>query len=622
LLMDNHFNNVQNNLSRMLDDNFIVKTVMDHSSDSIYFKDTDGRFAYVNQIKAMHNGIHDPMEMIGKTDFDFFSKSDAEKIANQEKQIIETGKAIINLTEKLVRMDGQTSWASVSKSPIYDRNKEIVGIFGISRDITEAEKAKDDLVYNENKFRIMIENISEIIEIIDINGKVKYISPNSQKVMDWTYEEMINQSCFQFIHPDDQKMILIKFEEIVKRPGATSFVEFKAMNRDGSYKSLELCGVNLMENKYIEGILVNYHDISERKMQEDKIRFLSYHDVLTNLYNRSFYEEEKLRLDTDRQLPFSIIMGDVNGLKLTNDAYGHAEGDKLLIEVARILRMCCRKEDIIARVGGDEFCVLLPQTDSSAAQNICTRIYEVCGKHSNGSRIRKYRPSISLGHATKTEKDQSIDRVIKAAEDFMYRRKLLERDTTHSSIINSIQATMHEHTNETEEHSDRMIKLSLNLGKVLGLADEQLLELDLLSRLHDIGKICIDDNILSKPGKLTDDEWTKVKQHPEVGFRIAQASAELIRISHLILSHHERWDGTGYPQGLSGHDIPFLSRIVSIIDAYDAMTQDRPYRKALSKETAINEIINNANKQFDPQIARIFVEQVLEESWEEKPQSD
>ena len=198
----------------------------------------------------------------------------------------------------------------------------------------------------------------------------------------------------------------------------------------------------------------------------------------------------------------------------------------------------------------------------------------------------------------------------------MYHKKLLEHNTTHSSIIDSIQATMHESSNETEKHSDRMIKLSIDLGAALGLSDEQLLELDLLSRLHDIGKICIDESILSKPGKLTEVEWAKVKRHPQVGYKIAQASTELVQISEFILSHHERWDGNGYPQGLSGTDIPLLSRVIAIIDAYDAMTQDRPYRKAMPKEYAINEIIDNADKQFDPQIARVFIEQVLHEPWE------
>ena len=193
----------------------------------------------------------------------------------------------------------------------------------------------------------------------------------------------------------------------------------------------------------------------------------------------------------------------------------------------------------------------------------------LCKNYKSTKSKKTFRPSISLGHATKDNPNQSIDQVIKDAEDYMYRRKLIEHNTTHGAIIDSIQTTLYEHNNDTEEHSDRLIKLSIKLGMAMGLSDKQLLELDLLSRLHDIGKICIDDNILSKPGKLTEDEWTKVKKHPEVGYKIAQASIELVKIAKYILNHHEHWDGNGYPQGLSGDEIPLLSRIISIIDAYD-----------------------------------------------------
>jgi HD-GYP domain-containing protein (c-di-GMP phosphodiesterase class II) len=186
----------------------------------------------------------------------------------------------------------------------------------------------------------------------------------------------------------------------------------------------------------------------------------------------------------------------------------------------------------------------------------------------------------------------------------------------HSSLISSIRATMNERSHETDEHSERMIHLSVAVGKNLQLSAEQLFELDLLSRLHDIGKISIEEYILSKPGQLTTNEWSKVKLHPEVGCRIAQSSPDLIGIAYYILCHHERWDGNGYPQNLSGENIPLLSRIISIVDSYDAMTQDRPYRKAMSKNEAIAEIKVQSGSQFDPTLARIFVEDVLGLLWE------
>jgi len=193
----------------------------------------------------------------------------------------------------------------------------------------------------------------------------------------------------------------------------------------------------------------------------------------------------------------------------------------------------------------------------------------------------------------------------------MYRRKLLEHSSLHSSIISSIKTTMFEKSNETEEHAERLAQLSKELGKVIGVNEEDLILLELVATLHDIGKVSIDGNILTKPGKLNKEEWAEIKKHPEVGQRIAQTVPELRPISQYILCHHERWDGKGYPQGLVGEDIPVLSRIIAIVDSYDAMTQDRAYSKAMTKEAAIEEIIKNAGTQFDPEIARAFVEKVL-----------
>ncbi|HEY8395532.1 MAG TPA: HD-GYP domain-containing protein, partial [Bacilli bacterium] len=190
---------------------------------------------------------------------------------------------------------------------------------------------------------------------------------------------------------------------------------------------------------------------------------------------------------------------------------------------------------------------------------------------------------------------------------------LLQRESSHSSIISSITATMYAKSQETEEHAERIKKLAQMVGKKIGLQQEQLDELALIATLHDIGKVGIDEKILSKPGKLTKDEWKEMKKHPEIGYRIAMASPDLVSVADYILSHHERWDGKGYPRGLKGKEIPLLARIISITDAYDAMRSDRPYRKALTKEEALQEIKNNAGTQFDPEFAEFFVNMMREE---------
>lgn len=341
-----------------------------------------------------------------------------------------------------------------------------------------------------------------------------------------------------------------------------------------------------------------------RKKFEEKILFLSYHDQLTGLYNRRFMEEEIRRLDTPRQLPVSVIVGDVNGLKLTNDVFGHRAADLLLKKAAEIIKESCRREDIIARWGGDEFVILLPRTDMKAAEEIVRRSKNKCALDSEGP----VQVSIALGYATKNKAEENIWQVLKEAEEWMYRHKLLQSKGYRNAVISFLKATLFEKSMETEEHAERLREISLKIAKGLGLSAKQMDELELLAVLHDIGKVAIKESILLKPGPLTEKEWEEMKKHPEIGCRIAQNTPELAFIAEYILCHHERWDGRGYPSGLKGEEIPLLSRILAVADAFDAMTNDRPYRKAISREEALVELERNAGTQFDPEVVSAFIE--------------
>ncbi|NLS45413.1 MAG: diguanylate cyclase [Firmicutes bacterium] len=344
-------------------------------------------------------------------------------------------------------------------------------------------------------------------------------------------------------------------------------------------------------------------DIAEIRDKEAQIRHLSFNDRLTGLYNRTYFEEQLQKMGKANRLPISIIIGDVNGLKMTNDAFGHGEGDKLLKRTAQILRESCRPGDIISRYGGDEFAIILPETPYNSVIKVCERINELC-KNDCGVQVPT---GISLGYATKSSAEEDIKSIIKDAEDMMYRHKLTERRNIRNSIIRSLEASLYKKNLETKERASRLAKTAIRIGMELGLTRNELKNLGLLVRLHNIGKIAVDERILNKQGTLTEKERAEIKKHCEIGYRIAESSQILSDIAEYILAHHEHWNGQGYPYGLKGEEIPLLSRILSIADAFDAMTNDRPYRKAMDKKSAINELQRCSGKQFDPRLVEIFI---------------
>lgn len=376
----------------------------------------------------------------------------------------------------------------------------------------------------------------------------------------------------------------------------------------GKYGVFQTASVNINnfseeDIELLEILLSHATEAINRIKTEDKIKHITFHDSLTGLYNRAFFEEELKRLDVSRQLPFTIIMGDVNGLKLTNDTFGHHKGDMLLKKVADSLKASCRVEDVIARWGGDEFIIFLYKTDHKEAEKIVKRIKEGFLKDKSGP----VPISVSLGIATKNDSSIETNEILRKAEERMYRNKLLESSSTRNAIIASLQKTLLEKSYETEEHTKRMQILAADFGNFLSLNESTLNELILLATLHDIGKISIPEKIILKESKLTDEDWKSIKRHPEIGYRIALSSPDLAIVADGILTHHEWWNGKGYPRSLRGEEIPFVSRIIAIIDAYDTMINGRNYKEPVSQEEAIGELERFAGIQFDPELVKRFV---------------
>jgi len=296
----------------------------------------------------------------------------------------------------------------------------------------------------------------------------------------------------------------------------------------------------------------------------------------------------------------------VNGLKLVNDSFGHAVGDQLLKKVAELLKNSCRQDDIISRIGGDEFVVIFPKSDASEVETIVNRIQEQTSRE----KVESLDISISFGWAAKLTEEEDIREVLKRAEDHLYKKKLFESPSMRSKTIHTIIHTLHEKNKREEAHSRRVSEFCEKLGNALNLPDGEVKELRSVGLLHDIGKIAIDERTLNKPGRLTDEEWNEITRHPEIGYRILSTVNEMAEMAEHVLAHHERWDGNGYPKGLKGEEIPLQARIIALADAFDAMTSDRSYRPAISPESALEEIRIHSGTQFDPRLAEVFIEMV------------
>lgn len=361
--------------------------------------------------------------------------------------------------------------------------------------------------------------------------------------------------------------------------------------------------VPLQDNNWERGGYLIFTDITQKSLQMKEMAYVSTHDSHTGLFNRDYFNQMIEIYSDNYHKPISIIIADLNGLKLMNDAFGQKKGDELLLVTAEIIRGACRHQDIVCRIGGDEFAILLPDTNIEVAESIAKRIICLVEQTSCGD----LQLSISVGWAETSLPKITLQDAIKSAEDFLYQRKLTESPSVRGKTMHAIIKSLHEKSEREAMHSRRVRDLCQKFGECLQLSEREQIELTAMGHLHDLGKIGIDEKILNKPGVLTEEEYAEMKRHPEIGYRILSAINEMSDIANCILAHHERWDGKGYPLGLKGSEIPYLAQVVSVIDSFDAMTSNRTYRNALSEADALMELQRCAGTQFSPQVVTDFI---------------
>jgi len=549
-----------------------------------------------NEAAEVISGI-ERQTSINKSIFDILPDSAAE-LAKKLNKITFTGEPYKD--EIYVK-----EWGKYLSVNMYEAEKKQLAV--MFSDITQKKLADEAMQKQKLSYEALFRNSSDAIIRFDQNHNIIDINEKFTELFGYTLDEIYGREVDSVVAPKekfDEAKVLTKN---VLNGNIAAMEESVRLGSDGKLREVSVKGVAIVLNDKIIGGYGIYTDISRRKKAERELMYMNYHDQLTGLYNRRFFEEELKRLDTERNLPISIIMADVNGLKLFNDAFGHAEGDKLLVKAAEIIRKELREDEILARLGGDELVILLPRTDSEEANKIVNRIRASI----SNIRLKSIELSISFGWATKNSADQHMNDILKNAEDYMYRNKLFESPDIREKRIKAIINSFYDNNSEEEQHSKRVSSLCEATGAAMGMDEAALKELRTLGLLHDIGKIAIDNSILNKSDQLTKEEWNEIRRHPEIGYRILSSVNDMAELAEFILAHHERWDGKGYPKGIKGTDIPLQARITAVADAYDAMTSKRAYRDPLPESAAVDELEKNAGTQFDPEIVRVFINKVI-----------
>ncbi len=574
----------------------ILKPVRNETGEIIDFT-----FVYENEAVARINRT-DPEEVMGKSLLELLPDHRGTAIFEKYMEVANTGRSQVIEQVNVEQIISDSIWLRLV---IVSMGEDIAIL---AHDITEKRKAEERLEKSEMKYRTLIKQSADGLFLHDLEGNIVEVNDAAIKLTGYGEEELLTLNVFD-IHRKGSQFTMDK-SQVLKlwkdlKIGDMYKDEAEHQRKDGSVYPVELSlnKISLEGQAYIFAVI---SDITERKSREREIVHISNHDYLTDIPNRRYFQEMLMKYDKERFYPLGIIYLDMNGLKLINDAYGHQFGNEALRLTADKLNSVKEKNQFLARIGGDEFAMICPNTNAAKLDRMIRKIEKTKDQIS----VKDINVSLAVGYDIKHREDESIRTTITRAENNMYRNKVVEGMSGRNDVIKSILQTLQNKFAEEKVHSERVSEYCRTIGEAMNLKKEDLNELQMAGLYHDIGKITIPDRILDKPGKLTEDEWEIMRKHTVSGYQILRAADRYSNIAEYAMSHHERIDGKGYPNGITGDKIPLFSRIIAVADAYEAMTADRPYRKALKKQEAVEELKRHAGTQFDADIVDVFLTQV------------
>lgn len=496
-----------------------------------------------------------------------------------------------------------------NKKEDYDRN-DIYQTTALMKGIWNGKERREaiaDLTIERNKFLQTIISIGDGVLVVDLEGRITMLNKVAEQLSGWFIKEAKGRHYSDILaltHDNKTSKVIDPIKEVLNTdldvpcdPNKNTVL----ISRYGTRHHIEEVASPIKDNKKETiGVVLVFRDVTEKIERDRKAKYLNAHDPLTGLYNRMYFMEKLKQLDSSNNLPISIIVGDMNGLKLVNDIFGHSAGDLLLKKAGRVMKEICKKDEIVARVGGDEFVILIPKAQEEETKNIIANIKEQFSKEN----VKAINGSISMGYDMKRAESDDILQILNNADALMYLEKTLEREEAKKSTIKRITEAFHKENPKEKEGSRNISQTCVKIGMELGLTKGELRRLKEAGYLRDIGKIALTSSANSNE-PLTDQEQNELMQHPIIGYRIMNSFDNTLDLAEIVLSHHEKWDGSGYPKGLQGEEIPLLSRIIAIAESYEEIKEN--YNgEIISKDFIIKEMNKESGIKLDPKIVEVF----------------